>query len=433
MYRKEVNERSPLRVLENSIHGGLGPGNLGVVMSRAGAGGTAFLTQVGLDELMRERGVLHVALGDSLDHTLSWYEALYTELARVTELEERAATLMGISNGRIIQSFADHHLTAERLERIIDLYAEHADFAPKALLIDDWSWSGSTVSLAANLGAFKSIARRLGAELWMTARTHRASTGAHPTGIVPPCEALAELIDVALFLEPEGDHVNVRLLKDHGDANPPDTTHLRLDCDTLMLAREDEERSNMTPSPRGFTLLSGGAKGAENEFGKQAERHGLKEMTFSFEGRESLRRRGLVELTVTELHEGDVSEAYLDAQLHRSLPRTPTFRKILATIWHQVATAGEVFVIGSILEDGSVKGGTGWAAELAHHMHKPVYVFDQEKKKWHNRTASGWTEIEPPTITRVRFAGTGTRMLSDAGRSAISDLYTRSFGAPEVR
>ena len=73
------------------------------------------------------------------------------------------------------------------------------------------------------------------------------------------------------------------------------------------------------------------------------------------------------------------------------------------------------------------------AAELAHHMHKPVYVFDQETKKWHRREESDWVEIDEPTISRVRFAGTGTRMLSDAGRSAIQSLFIRSFGEPEVR
>jgi hypothetical protein len=36
VYRKDVNERSPLRVFERSTHGGLGRGNLGVVISRAG-------------------------------------------------------------------------------------------------------------------------------------------------------------------------------------------------------------------------------------------------------------------------------------------------------------------------------------------------------------------------------------------------------------
>ena len=47
MYTKEINERSPLRVFERSIHGGLGKGNLGVVMSRAGVGKTAFLDRGG--------------------------------------------------------------------------------------------------------------------------------------------------------------------------------------------------------------------------------------------------------------------------------------------------------------------------------------------------------------------------------------------------
>ena len=34
MYRKELNERSPLRLFEHSIHGGLGRGNVGGRNSR---------------------------------------------------------------------------------------------------------------------------------------------------------------------------------------------------------------------------------------------------------------------------------------------------------------------------------------------------------------------------------------------------------------
>ena len=43
MHRKELNERSPIRVLEASIHGGLGSGNIGVVVARHGVGKTAKL------------------------------------------------------------------------------------------------------------------------------------------------------------------------------------------------------------------------------------------------------------------------------------------------------------------------------------------------------------------------------------------------------
>jgi len=62
MYAKKVNERSPLRVFERSIHGGLGQGNLGVVLSRPGMGKSSFLVGIALDDLMRGRRVFHVAL-----------------------------------------------------------------------------------------------------------------------------------------------------------------------------------------------------------------------------------------------------------------------------------------------------------------------------------------------------------------------------------
>ena len=55
MYRKELNERNPLRLFEHSIHGGLGRGNVGVVVARHGIGKTAFLVGIALDEAMRGR------------------------------------------------------------------------------------------------------------------------------------------------------------------------------------------------------------------------------------------------------------------------------------------------------------------------------------------------------------------------------------------
>ena len=46
MYQKELNERNPLRVFEHSIHGGLGLGNLGVIVARHGTGKTALLVGI---------------------------------------------------------------------------------------------------------------------------------------------------------------------------------------------------------------------------------------------------------------------------------------------------------------------------------------------------------------------------------------------------
>ncbi|HQL83185.1 MAG TPA: hypothetical protein PK307_13350, partial [Spirochaetota bacterium] len=56
-----------------------------------------------------------------------------------------------------------------------------------------------------------------------------------------------------------------------------------------------------------YTLFSGGHKGAEAEFGKQAEKHGVNEVNFSFEGHKMERDRGIRFLGPKELEKGDVS------------------------------------------------------------------------------------------------------------------------------
>jgi hypothetical protein len=433
MYRKEVNAASPLRILDESIHGGLGPGNLGVVMARAGVGKTAFIVQIGLDDLLRDRPVLHIALEQNLEHVQSWYDALFDDLADLTALEDREAVRANIAAKRLIVTFADHDLGAERFERKCQMFKDHFHHEPAAILVDGFDWAAHSVAEnAALLGAFKAYAKLHDAELWMTAQTHREITGGHPTAITPPCDKYDPLIDVALFLEPHGDDVRVRLLKDHDDAVPPDT-HLHLHADTLRLVADDDARGTRQLPPAGFTLLSGGATGAEAAFGECAEAWGMQEITFSFSGRNPARKRGLVNLSEDELAAGAVSPMYIEAQMHRSYPNTPSFRKTLQSIWHQVQTAGEVFSVGVIQPDNTVKGGTGWAAELARHWHKPVRVYDQERKGWFAWDGDDWISIDAPRIASRRFCGTGTRYLSADGKAAVVSLFERSFGPVKRR
>lgn len=427
MLCKEVNENSPLRILESSTHGGLGAGKLGVVMARAGVGKTAFLVQIGLDDAMRERRVLHIALGQELDHVHSWYDALFDDLAEVNQLENRNQVRTLVNKNRVIQACTDCALSHGRLDDILVLYAEKAEFTPKAILIDGFDWEdGSVVERAAEIGAFKQAAKRLDAELWMTAQTHRDGAPQHPTALIPPCDAYKDVIDVAIFLEPEGTHASVRLLKDHDNTELAET-HLHLDSDTMRIASDEESAIGKLPTSA-FTVLSGGAKGSEAAFGEAAERWGLQEINYSYPGRETTRTRGVVELGEVELERGAVSEAYVKAQLHRSFPKTELFQRLLKTVWHQVATAGEVFIVGEILEDDTVKGGTGWGAELARHFHKRLHVFDQTKNGWFHWTGDTWAKAETPKIQRTRFTGSGTRELSESGEKAIRDLFENSFG-----
>jgi ribosomal protein L20A (L18A) len=184
-------------------------------------------------------------------------------------------------------------------------------------------------------------------------------------------------------------------------------------------------------NPRECILFSGGAPGAEAEFGACAERHGVEEVNFTFEGHKELRRRGVRVLNHEELQAGDVSLEYVSRLMKRRYTDAPTIRKILQTIWYQVNNGQEIYVIGVILEDGTVRGGTGWGAEFAKLCNKPLCVFDQDKDAWFTWTGSEWRAcgVDLPVIRHSHFTGTGTRTLRDNGRAAIAGLFSRSFGA----
>ena len=174
-------------------------------------------------------------------------------------------------------------------------------------------------------------------------------------------------------------------------------------------------------------LFSGGAKGAEAAFGYHAERVGIEEVNFTFEGHGIVRQRGVRMLNHEELAKGDVSLSYISKLLNRTYTETPTFRKILQSIWYQINSGQEIYVIGVIRDDGTVKGGTGWGAEFAKICNKPLFVFDQEKNRWFTWDTGGWQDGIEPVIKHVHFTGTGTRILHENSERAVAELFDRSF------
>ena len=178
------------------------------------------------------------------------------------------------------------------------------------------------------------------------------------------------------------------------------------------------------------TLFSGGAAGTEAFFGIQAEMFGIQEVNYSFEGHQTERTRGLRVLTNDELALKDVSLSYVSKLLKREYTRAPIFRKVLQSICWQVSSGYEVYVVGSILEDGTVRGGTGWGAEFAKICNKPLLVFDQPKNAWFRWENDIWMPENEPVIQHRLFTATGTRFLEQNGRAAIQSLFTRSFKNP---
>jgi hypothetical protein len=176
-------------------------------------------------------------------------------------------------------------------------------------------------------------------------------------------------------------------------------------------------------------LFSGGAPGAEAAFGACAERRGIEEVNFTFEGHSIARSRGVRMLNHEELQAGDVSLEYVARLVNRRYTESPTIRKVLQTLWYQINNGQEIYVVGAILDDKTVRGGTGWGAEFAKLCNKPLHVFDQDKDSWFRWSGDDWhsSKAASPVIAHPHFTGTGTRSVRENGKQAIEELFRRSF------
>lgn len=229
--RVELSERSPLRVLDRSIHGGLGAGSLGVVCAPAGVGKSAFLVDVVLDELLRGRRVLHVALEHATDRVRSYYREIFEEMVRSERVERPAEVWTALERDLRIQAYQGAAFGSAALERTLTLLESQAGFAPDVVVLDGYDWSRGTVG---EVDGVKRTIRGRRCELWMSAAVEDEDSahGAVPT----PLTRYDSLVDVLLSLRSAAGTVHVRILKDR-QGELPRPVALDLDPTTLLLVR----------------------------------------------------------------------------------------------------------------------------------------------------------------------------------------------------
>jgi len=420
-----VLEGSPIPLLERSCDRALEPGELGMILAPPGLGKSTLLAQFGLAEMLAGRSVLHVTQGDSIRRVRSRYEELLGDYSRHGQLADPVAARAAVERNHLVQSYAEGSCSTAHLTTTLAVLAEHAQFTPQVILVDGVDWrSGARAQLA----GWRALAWAHGAVMWLTAVTRRAVTQLGPDQLPGVLSGMTELVDRTLQLRAVGAQVSVHAIAASESNNQGvllDSTWMRAPLTGGAGASPDHRQ------PGRFTLYSGAAVGTEACFGEQAERFGLAEVHFSYPGHEPVRERGLCVLSERELRKGDVSLAYANRRMARSFKLSHSVRRILQTQWHQVHSADQVLVIGELCDDGTLRGGTGWAGELARIWGKPLWVFDQPREQWFRWSVedSIWQESGLPRIVRARFCGTGTRKLTPAGRRAIEAVFEASFGS----
>jgi len=219
-------EKIPLSRLE--------PGEMGVLLARAGAGKTACLTHLALGYLLDNKAVLHVCVDVVPDRVKIWYHELLKNIfsnnpeCKASDLERFIEPL------RFIMSFLNQTFSAEKLEKSIESLKQQAKFVPALIIMDGMDFGHDARPL---LGKVGDLARKLSTPVWVSARSHRHIPDTNERGIPYPIDAMDDLFSSVFILQPEKDGIKLKALKEKGNYGPAASEYL-LDPNTFLLLKK---------------------------------------------------------------------------------------------------------------------------------------------------------------------------------------------------
>lgn len=180
--------------------------------------------------------------------------------------------------------------------------------------------------------------------------------------------------------------------------------------------------------------LSGGAEGADLQWGAQAGLIGHSVIHWSFEGHRSQAPESeLVQLTSEQLSQADDAVARANKTLGRRWPSNNDFtNNLLRRNWYQVKDAESLYAVSSLDRKTGVSGGTAWAVQMyldrflidEEPMEKcRAYLFDRNTRLWYQFDGTRWVNLisRPPKPQGI-WAGIGSRDLDYGCRIEIRKL-----------
>lgn len=209
MLKEEQVDKNPLRRLFNDQQILLADGEFGAVLARAGVGKTAFIVQIALNSLLQHKNVLHVSLGEPVQKVSLWYEEVFRRIGEPYESTIIQNIWETILTHRFIMTFQAEDFGVSKLsERIADL-TEQAIFHPQIILIDGMDFDDSPADILTEL---RPLAQQWGVGVWFTTLVHR-SKETSSIGLPKPPNAIVDLFNTAVLLDPDDKNIHVRMLK----------------------------------------------------------------------------------------------------------------------------------------------------------------------------------------------------------------------------
>ncbi|MDR0600263.1 MAG: hypothetical protein LBG84_09340 [Treponema sp.] len=233
MIKAELISRSPVRVFEKSIRGGLGAGEIGVIASPSGIGKTSVLVQIAMDKLIQGKKVIHVSFSQHTDYVLAWYEDIFEEFTKKKNLVQPGEIKNELVKNRVLLNFSQDGVTGQQIVKSLKALIVEGGFGADSIIVDGFDFDKASRE---RMEAVKAGAGELGVSFWYSCNV-KGPESYSKQGMPLVIKDFADLIDVVVVLEPQGDHIAFSARKDRGSANLEHLA-LKLDPKTLLLLEE---------------------------------------------------------------------------------------------------------------------------------------------------------------------------------------------------
>lgn len=232
MLKEELIAKSPVRLLEKSIEGGLKAGNIGVIASRKGVGKTSVLVQLALDKLLQGEKVIHVSFSTNTSYVIAWYEDIFEEVARRRNLEDLGGVRNDLVKNRVIMNFAQEGVSVDQILRSLRAMIVDGGFKAGTLIVDGFDFSKTSADRMARV---KEFASEMGLEIWYSCTLSGGEPVVDKNNIPVVLREVLGSLAVVIVMEPKPEYIHFIVVKDHDRINPQDL-HLKLDTKTLLIA-----------------------------------------------------------------------------------------------------------------------------------------------------------------------------------------------------
>lgn len=235
MLKKDLILRNPLRLLGNERETILSPGGFGAILARAGVGKTALMVQLALNSLLSSRNVLHISMNEPVKKVSLWYDEVFRHIAEKYQLTQMDQLWDVILPHRFIMTFNVDAFSVPKLEERLTDLTEQGIFFPNIIIVDGLPF---TETVRDQLQDLKSLALKHALHVWFSVRTHRHEA-VEIDGVPVHFKNVADLFEVLIGLQPQGEEIHVRILK--GGRSELDHRGLQLDPATMLIKDISEQ------------------------------------------------------------------------------------------------------------------------------------------------------------------------------------------------